>query len=259
MPPSLPTAGDLAAHLALGEPDHGRPVVTPRPPRRAARPPAGRRPRCGDPHARARPAGSTRPTCRCGWRRPARSPRPGPARTSPAACAAPRPSAPGRRPGSGTSSRWPPPGAGRPWPGPAALVTACCSAMPDVEDPVREGRGERGQAGRVQHRRGDRDDVASAARRCATHLVAEHPARSDVAARLAASRRRAPGAGGPRRSARPAGSRGPSGDHVHEHRAAEVPWPGAARSPPPARRGRRSGRRTSGRGPRTSPAAAGRP
>ena len=109
---------------------------------------------------------------------------------------------------------------------PAALVTACCSAMPDVVHPVRVGGRELRQPGRVQHRRGDRDHVrALGADR--DQLVGRTPWSTAAAVPTA-------------RGALAAGRRGDlvqavlvvllgqrvaealAGDHVHEHRAAEV-------------------------------------
>ena len=84
----------------------------------------------------------------------------------------------------------------------------------DVEDPVREGPRERAEAGRVQHRCGDRDHVgAPGADR--GQLLAEHLGPGTARHRRAAAPRspavrRAPRAGSPPRSARPARSRSPS-------------------------------------------------
>ena len=68
-PPARPTASTSPLRRTLREAHDGRGVVDLRRPRAAARA-AGRASRgAAQPQARARPGGSTCPTCRCGWRR----------------------------------------------------------------------------------------------------------------------------------------------------------------------------------------------
>ena len=204
---------DVRRHGALGEPQHGRARRRPRPPRAAA-PAAARRPAGRRGAGPGRAGASTRSHMPL-WLGAVVAGDPGAVEhegdAGPVQRA--RPSAPGRTPGSGTSRRRRRPGAARRTPCPAADVTACCSAMPTSYSAVRERAGELLEAGRPQHRGGDRHDVGSLAAD-SDELIGEHrgPRRTAGGQRQAGLRvdaRRRRGTGRPL-SARPARSPGPS-------------------------------------------------
>ena len=164
----------------------------------------------------------------------------------------------GRTPGSGTSSRSRPRGACRP--SPARPPTSWRAARR-----CRRRRSGRGSACRTplspvgpRHRGGDGDDVVAllaqsdrARRRTPTSSPGRRPASRVPVGRVDRPRRvHLVGLVVLGRCVALA----LAGGDVHDHRARRSRGPCAAPPRPRARRGRRPGRRTSARGPRTSPA-----